>query len=158
MKLNRKGVIVGLVGLGLAGALVGGIGTAAAATGTAVTTPSVAAAPSTVGAGMAVGSYWMANGRNSGAEAAASYLGLDQSGLQAKLAAGSSLADIAHAQGKSVAGLEEAMAAAVKVNLDATTTLTADQRKATLTLVRSHLDTMVNTRPGDGSMGPRMGR
>ncbi|MGZ6854908.1 MAG: hypothetical protein ACXVGC_12740, partial [Mycobacteriaceae bacterium] len=82
----------------------------------------------------------MASGQNSPVAGAASYLGLSQTDLHEQREAGKSLADIAKAQGKSVPGLEDAMVAAVKGNLDANTTLTADQKTAILTKVQSRID------------------
>lgn len=158
MKLNRKGVTIGLVGLGLVGALTGGVGAAAAATGSPGTSPSAGAAPFAGMSGMGGGMHGMASGQNSPVSGAASYLGLGQTDLQKQLQAGKSLADIAKAQGKSVPGLEDAMVAAVKGNLDANTALTADQKTAILTKVQSRIDTMVNTthEPGSG-IGPMGG-
>jgi len=165
--LNRKSVTLGLAGLGLAGALAGGAGIAAAATGATTTTPTtastvVATPPYRDGglSGMASGMSGMASGVNSPITAAASYLGLSRTDLQTQLQAGKSLADVAQAQGKSVSGLEGAMVTAIKSNLDANTTLTADQKAAILAQVKSHIDTMVNTThpsgAGIGSMGARM--
>ena len=158
MKLNRKGVTIGLVGLGLVGALAGGIGVAAAATGSPSTAPAAGAVPFAGMSGMGVGMYAMASGQNSPVSGVASYLGLSQTDLQKQLQAGKSLADIAKAQGKSVPGLEHAMVAAINGNLDANTTLTADQKTAILTKVQSRIDTMVNTthEPGSG-IGPMGG-
>jgi len=185
--LNRKSVTLGLAGLGLAGALAGGAGIAAAATGATTTTPTTASTVATPPyrdgglsgmasgmsgmasgmsgmasgmSGMASGMSGMASGVNSPITAAASYLGLSRTDLQTQLQAGKSLADVAQAQGKSVSGLEGAMVAAIKSNLDANTTLTADQKAAILAQVKSHIDTMVNTThpsgAGIGSMGARM--
>ena len=171
--LNRKIVTLGLAGLGLAGALAGGAGIAAAATGATTTTPTTASTVATPPyrdgglsgmasglSGMASGMSGMASGVNSPITAAASYLGLSRTDLQTQLQAGKSLADVAQAQGKSVSGLEGAMVTAIKSNLDANTTLTADQKAAILAQVKSHIDTMVNTThpsgAGIGSMGARM--
>ena len=175
MKLNRKSVTWGLTGLALAGALVGGAGIAAAATGT---TPSPA--PSSTSsvdppyghlggtAGMQdMGDMTgMASGEHSAMAAAADYLGLSLTDLRAQLNSGTSLADVAAAQGKSVSGLEDAMVATMTRNLDANTTLTADQKAAALALMKSHLDAMVNATHSSGSgygpmaggMGRMMGR
>ena len=173
MRLNRKSVTVGLAGLAIAGVLAGGAGIAVAATGTpgAPSSTSSTAPPYShmggsgdmdgmSGAGQ-MGHTGMAFGENSPMAAAAGYLGLSQTDLRAQLQGGQSLADIAAAQGKSVSGLEDAMLAAMTSNLDANTTLTAEQQAAHLALVESHLDTMV-TAPhspgaGIGPMGPGMG-
>ena len=161
MKLNRKSVTLGLAGLGLVGALAGGVGIAAAATGS----PG-APGPTATGAGPYAGMGGMGFGMHAGAlgdsspfSAAASYLGLSQADLQKQLQAGKSLADVAKAQGKSVSGLEDAMVAAVKKNLDTNTTLTPDQKTAILTQMQSRIDTMVNTAHQSGSgVGPMGGR
>jgi hypothetical protein len=50
--------------------------------------------------------------------AAASYLGLSRSDLRTKLGSGQSLADVAKAQGKSTDGLQQAILAAAKSDLD----------------------------------------
>lgn len=174
MRLNRKTVIAGLAGLAIAGVLAGGAGIAVAATGTPSTQSSTSstAPPSghigghgdmdgTSGAGQVGHMAGMAFGENSPMAAAAGYLGLSQTDLRAQLQGGQSLADIAAAQGKSVSGLEDAMLAAMTSNLDANTTLTAEQQAAHLALVESHLDAMVNaphpSGAGIGPMGPGMG-
>jgi hypothetical protein len=51
--------------------------------------------------------------------AAATYLGLTANELRTRLHAGKSLADVATAQGKSVSGLEDALLANLKTDLDA---------------------------------------
>jgi len=66
-----------------------------------------------------------------GLDTAASYLGLTEKELRAKLDDKTSLADVAKAQGKDAAGLEAAIVAAAKERLDAAVKdgkLTADQR------------------------------
>lgn len=174
MKLNRKSVMLGLAGLGLAGILAGGASiAAAAASGTTTTTPtatSTATAPA-ISAGhmsgmaadmsnMASGMYGMAFGENSAMATAMSYLGLSQTDLQAQLQAGRSLADVAKTQGKSLPGLEAAMVTAMGSELDANTALTAEQRAAILTQMKTHIDSMVNATQPCGSdlasMGGRM--
>ena len=82
----------------------------------------------------------MAFGENSPMAAAADYLGLSPTDLQTQLHNGQSLADVAAAQGNSVSGLQDAMIAAMTANLDANTTLTAEQKAADLALMKSHLD------------------
>jgi len=161
MKLNRKSVTIGLVGLGLVGALAGA-GIAQAATGGP--TPASASTTSFSGGTHHFGDRsGMAFGQNTTITSAASYLGLSQAELQTQLQAGKSLADIAKAQGKSVSGLEDAMVAALKRNLDTNSTLAADQKAATLAQLKSRIDTMVNTThpSGEGTgmgMGTGMGR
>lgn len=66
-----------------------------------------------------------------GLDAAATYLGLTEQELRAKLVKGTSLADVAKAQSKDVGGLEQAIVDATKKKLDQAVTdgkLTATQR------------------------------
>ena len=108
----------------------------------------------------------MAFGEDSAMAAAADYLGLSLTDLRAELRSGTSLADVAAAQGKSAAGLEDAMIAAMTTHLDANTTLTAEEKAAALAAMKSHLDVMVTAThsPGSGigplgaGMGSMMGR
>lgn len=162
MKLNRKNVTVGIAGLGLLGVLAGGVSVAAAATGSAgAPTPSPSAGVCPYGGmpGMGFGMRGMANGENSPVTAAAEYLGLSQADLRTQLRAGKSLADVANAEGKPVAGLKDAMVAAVRKNLDANTTLTTDQKTAMLDWMKGHIDTMVNmAHPAGAGMGPMGGQ
>ena len=82
---------------------------------------------------------------------------LSRTDLQAHLQNGETIADVAAAQGKSVSGLEDAMVAALKANLDANTTLTAQEKVADVALMRSHLHAMVSANDssvhGSGPMG-----
>ena len=160
MKLNRKGVTLGLVGLGLVGALAGGVGVAAATGSPGAPTPSAAAGPFAGMSGMGIGMRGMAFGEHSPMSAAANYLGMSLTDLRAQLQSGKSLADVAKAQGKSVSGLEAAMVSAVTTKIDANTKLTAAQKTAILALAKSRIDTMVNAThnpgSGDGPMGGRM--
>jgi hypothetical protein len=170
MKLNRKSVTLGLTGLALAGALVGGAGIAVAATGTPTVPSSTSSADPPYGhlgdiAGMG-DMAGMAFGENSAMAAAAGYLGLSPTALQAQLQSGKSLADVAGVQGKAVSGLEDAMLAAMTSNLDANTSVTAEEKSADLALMKSHLDVMVTATHASGSgfgplgagMGGMMGR
>ena len=170
MKLNRKGATWGLAGLALAAALVGGAGIAVAATGTPSSTSPSSTAPSStspsstssadppyghMGGSAGMGDRGdmtgMAFGENSAMVAAADYLGLSLTDLRAQLQSGTSLADVAAAQGKSLSGLEDAMVAAMTSHLDANTTLTAQEKAAALTLMRSNLDAMVTANHSSGS-------
>lgn len=174
MRLNRKSVTVGLAGLAIAGALAGGAGIAVAATGTpsALLTTSSAEPPyghlggngemdGMSGAGQMGHMAGTAFGENSPMTAAASYLGLGQTDLRAQLHSGQSLAAVAAGQGKSVSGLKGAMLAAMTSNLDADTTLTAEQKAVHLALAEGHHDAMVNapysSGAGIGPMGAGMG-
>ncbi len=163
MTLKRSGVVLGLVAGALAvGALAGGAGSALATAGR--TNVAAAASPtppmSSITPGHFGGMFGMAFGQNSPIAAAASYLGLSQADLQAQLQSGKSLAQLAQARGKSVSGLEDAIVAAITKNLNADSALSADQKAAILTQVKSHLDTMVNTThltgPGFGPIGAGM--
>lgn len=163
MKLNRNNVTLGLTGLALVGAIVGGGGIALAATDTPPPTSTTLSADPPYGHGhMGVfggptGSDMagMASGENSPIAAAAGHLGLSQADLQTQLRSGQSLADVAGVQGKSVSGLEDAMVAAMTSNLDANTVLTADQKAADLAVMKSHIDAMVNAAHSSGSgFGP----
>ena len=163
MKLNRKDVTRGLVALGVAGALAGGVGIAQAATGTtgSPAASTASASPAHMCGGGGGGMHGMAFGEHAPMDAAAKYLGLSRTDLQNQMHSGKSLADIAKAQGKSVAGLKEAMVAAVERELDDNTALTAEQRKSMLAQAKSHIDSMVDNAHGAGAghgpMGMRMG-
>jgi hypothetical protein len=79
--------------------------------------------------------------------AVAAYLGITPAQLRSDLRAGKSLAQIATAHGKTVAGLKSAILDAVKVRLDkavASKRLTADQEKTILDRLASHLDELIN--------------
>ena len=86
------------------------------------------------------------------AGAAAKYLGLSQSDLRAKLRGGDSLADVAKAQGKDVSGLQDAIVAAQKADLDkavADKKLTQSQADDILSGLKAHVADLVNAKPGD---------
>lgn len=161
MKFNRTKVTSGLVGLGLAGALVsGGVVAAQAATGDGTIPQPASTTSSIVGDRQFGHMAGMAFGQNSPMTAIASYLGLSQTELRDQLQSGKSLADVVKAQGKSVSGLEDAMVAALKTNLDTTSTPTPDQKVAAVKEMRSRIDTMVNAThtPGEGmGMGAAFG-
>ncbi len=158
MKLNRKRVTLGLATLGLVAGLAG-TGAALAATSPTSTTSSAATALMGNGhCGVTTGSMF---GENSPMAAVASYLGLNQTDLRKQMQSGKSLADIAEAKGKSVAGLKDAMVTAMKRNLDANTTLTAQQKANMLAEMKEHLDAMLAgtsmmSGGGMGSMGTHM--
>jgi hypothetical protein len=84
----------------------------------------------------------------------ATYLGLSEDALRTQLQAGKSLADIAKAQNKDVAGLKAEMKAALTKQLDQAVTdkkLTADQRTKILADADKRLDDVINnTRPKGG--------
>ena len=89
--------------------------------------------------------------------AVASYLGLTEAQIRTQRDAGKSLADIAKAQGKTVAGLQTAIYNAVKADLDkavAAGTITAAQEATRLAELQSHLDDIVNRTGPPGAHRP----
>ncbi|MBN1170982.1 MAG: hypothetical protein JXA67_02305 [Micromonosporaceae bacterium] len=147
MKLNRKGVVLGTVALGFAGALATGIGIAQADPG-----PSPQATTSaSQGPGLGRGQGMMV-GQRACFSAAATYLGLSETDLQAQLRSGKTLADLAKAQGKSESGLKDAMVAAAKQAIDANTALTAEQKATALDQATSRIEAMITRshQPGAG--------
>jgi hypothetical protein len=87
------------------------------------------------------------------------YLGITAAQLRTQLEAGKSLADVAKAQGKTVAGLEDAIVAAATTQLDAAVAagkLTAAQEAAMLADLKAHVDDMVS-RTGPPPRGPGHG-
>ncbi len=92
-----------------------------------------------------------------GVEAAAKYLGLSESDLRDKLSNGQSLADVAKAQSKSADGLEDAIVAAEKADLDkavADKKLTQSEADDILSRLKSRVDDLVNGKAPDR---PRFG-
>ena len=82
-----------------------------------------------------------------GLDAAASYLGLSEDALRTQLQSGKSLADVAKAQNKDVAGLKAAMKTALTKRFDQAVTdkqLTAAQRTKILAEVDERLDDLIN--------------
>ncbi len=160
--MKRRGVVLGALGLGVAGALAGGIGVAAAATG-----PAGAAGPGPGGRAAAT-AYWAdadvtpgrgVCGQGSTFEAAAKYLGLTEDQLRTRLQDGQSMAQVAKAQGKTVTGLEDAIVSAMRQRLQANTALTSAQRATLLERLQQRVEAFVTTthEPGTG-MGLRLGR
>lgn len=105
-------------------------------------------------------------GMHAGLEAAATYLGLDESALREQLRGGQTLAAVATAQGKTVDGLTQAMQAAIEADLAQAVTdgrLTQEQADARQAELAARLDQVVNevlpARPeggrGPGGHGPR---
>ena len=147
MKLTRRHIVTGLAAAGLAaGALTTG-GVALASTGQPPATAAAASATPSYGPGTGYcgGMYGMWTGQQPVMQAAADYLGLSLTQLRARLHSGTSLADIATAQGKPVSGLKNAILAAMTSRINANTALTAQQKAAMTSQVKSHLDTMINT-------------
>jgi hypothetical protein len=92
--------------------------------------------------------------------AAAKYLGLNPRQLRSQLRAGKSLAQIAKAKGKTTAGLENAITAAVTARLDkavAANRITRAQEKKLLSRLSSRLDALVNAKPGTAHGGAGWG-
>ena len=88
------------------------------------------------------------------------YLGITAAQLRTQLEAGKSLADVAKAQGKTVAGLEDAIVAAATKKLDAAVAagkLTAAQKATMLADLKSNVDDIVN-RTGPPPRGPARSR
>lgn len=83
-------------------------------------------------------------------KAAASYLGLSEAQLFDQLRSGKSLADVAKAQGKTTAGLEQAMTTEFKARLDRAVSngrITKAQEQKIVDRFQSRLDEMVNRTP-----------
>jgi hypothetical protein len=100
--------------------------------------------------------------------AAAKYLGLSEADLRTKLRDGQSLADVAKAQSKDVAGLKTAILDAAKADLDkavADKKLTQSQADDIANGLKSHIDDIVNADvklrhfggPGGPGPGPAFG-
>lgn len=88
--------------------------------------------------------------------AAAEFLGVTETELRASLEDGDTLAEVAKANGKTVAGLSDALVAAAKADLDAKVKagrLTAAQRTAILADLESRIDDAVNGERGSGPRG-----
>jgi hypothetical protein len=93
-----------------------------------------------------------------GLDAAATYLGLSEDALRTQLQSGKSLADVAKAQNKDVAGLKAAMKAAVTKQLDQAVTdkhLTADERTKILADIDSRLDDVIAGKAPKRPDGPK---
>ena len=94
-----------------------------------------------------------------GFDAAAEYLGLTQAQLRARLVKGNSLADVAKAEGRSVEGLQQAMLAKAKTELEkgvADGDLTQEQADEMLEHLTADIDQIVQGKgPGpDKACGP----
>jgi hypothetical protein len=93
--------------------------------------------------------------RGGGLGTAAKALGLTVDALHAQLESGKSLADVAKAQGKSVADLKAALVAALQGQVDAAVKagrITADQGAQIVTRETGELDALI-ARKGDGHRG-----
>lgn len=170
MTLNRKRIVTGIAATGIAAGVLAGGGAALAAT-TAAAAPATAVTASAgplggMGPGYGygygygpVGGMRVQAGQQTVLAAAARYLGMSQDQLRSQLQAGKSFAEVAQARGKSVSGLKDAILAAVTSRVNASTRLTAEQKKTILAQVKSNLDTIVNaTHPVRDGLGPRWAR
>jgi hypothetical protein len=94
-----------------------------------------------------------------GLDAAAEFLGLTEAQLRERVRAGETLAEVAQAEGKTAAGLVDALVAAARERLDdevADGELTAAQRAQLLAGLESRLEAAVNGElPFDRGHGPR---
>jgi hypothetical protein len=93
-----------------------------------------------------------------GLDGAASYLGLSEDDLRKQLMDGKSLADVAKAQNKDVAGLKAALKDALTKRLDqavADKKLTADEKAKILADVDARLDDLINGKAPKPPNGPR---
>jgi hypothetical protein len=93
-----------------------------------------------------------------GLDAAAKYLGLTEAQLHRRLESGKSLAQVAAAENKEVAGLKSAIEAGVKAELDkavADKRLTQAQEDDILSGLHSRIDELVNRKGRDRPPGPR---
>lgn len=92
-----------------------------------------------------------------GFDGAADYLGLTEEELREQLRDGKSLADVAKAQGKDVAGLKAALKTALTKRLDEAVKdgkLTAEQRTQALERFDEHVDDLIDGNPPRRPRGP----
>lgn len=156
MKKNRNHLAVGIVAVALVGGLTGtalaasnmpGHAKAQQLNGPARNTMMNSTTGSGQGTGMGMGvDGWdgMAADQAMPMSAVATYLGLSQNDLQSQLHAGHSLTDVAVEQGKSIAGLKDALTVAMTAWVTANTTMTSDQKTMMLAHIGAHVDMMVD--------------
>lgn len=92
--------------------------------------------------------------------AAAEYLGMTVTALRTELRSGDTLAELATAKGKTAAGLEAAIVAAVDAKLDtlvAAGTITQAQADAALAQVKANVGDMLDRTCAQQGQGRRMG-
>lgn len=165
--MNKKRVLAGVAGTGIVAGVLAGGGVALAAGHPASQAAQVRTAAAAdfprdwcgYGPGLGLGLGYQGgyvNGQQPVLTAAASYLGLTPTQLHDQLQAGKSLADVAAAQGKSVAGLKSAVLTAVTNRINANTRLTAAQKTALIAQVKANLDEIVNATHPIGT-GPHRG-
>jgi hypothetical protein len=103
--------------------------------------------PLGIGFGPGMGFHKGVHGFGASLDAAATYLGLTEAQLRTQIESGKSLADVAKAQGKSVAGLKQAMLDSIQSKLDQAVKdgkLTAVQRDDIMTKVEASIDDLIN--------------
>lgn len=180
MKINRTSIAVGLT----VGVLAGGAGGAIAATTSGSRTASTSSTTTSratggwdgYGYGWGGGAGWRdpAAGSGSGAwgndtntggmrwtslvrsgrRAALTYLGLSASELHSRLQSGKTLAEIASSEGKSVAGLERTIEAAVADSVNTDGALSASQRSSIIANLTNVVDSVVTGTWHGGPAGP----
>ena len=169
MNISRRSAIGALAALATAGLLAAGAGTAIAANNSSNNQWGAMMGGSRAGFGMMRGTgngygLGMMGGTSSGyglgmmggpngtsmMNPVADYLGLSTTDLLAQLRSGSSLADIAASQGKSVSGLKDALLRAMQQFLDGTS-LTASQKSSMLAHMRASVTAMLNANHGSGA-------
>ena len=164
MKINRRSIAAGLT----VGVLAGGAGGAVAATTSAPRTASTSSTTtsSATGGWERDGYGWGGSGSDtnigamgwlslvrSGRQAAQTYLGLTGAQLRSRRRSGKTLVEIASGQGKSVAGLENAIESAVTDDVNADRGLTASQKSSIIASLTSVVESVV-TGTWDGAAGP----
>lgn len=119
--------------------------------------------PGGPGGGPGIAGFGLGLGPGGGevGSAVADYLGLTERALRDQLADGRSLADVARAQGRTVDGLEDAVVAATKTQLDRAVDdgwLGAKARDEILTQLREHVADLVARTPPPPPPAGRAGR
>lgn len=157
MRLQRKTIVIALAGAATATALAMGATAAVAATSPTPTARWANGQHMTgMGAGMGAGMGMGYDGAGSMHADIAAYLGLTEQELTDRMTTGSTLADIAKAQGKTLGGLTQVMVKEMSERLDAVPGLTAQQKAQRLAWMRANLQRMLTTAhtPGSHMTGP----
>jgi hypothetical protein len=155
------------------GLLIGGLGAAALPRAFADQLPDTTQAPSLAAAAATAtpvpgqsGSTTAPNGKAPGFRgganftALAQFFGMSTSDLQTAFKNGQSLAQIAQAHGKSTDDLKAFLTSQLKTKLDAAVSagkMTSQQEQDALSKMSSHLDQMINAKPGSRPSGLRGG-
>ena len=158
MTLNRKHILASMAAAGIgAGVLAsGGVAFASAATAHSPVT-ATARAPASVWRGSgcsAKGKMWASHPVP---KPVADYLGLSQAKVSSELQSGKSLADVARAQGKPVAGLKTTILSTVTSQVNASSSLSSAEKAKVIGDVKSHLDAIVNMTCRSGTGTPQTG-